>query len=536
MRHLAALSLSKDQQRYFALNRGSWWKLKKHLLYAPLGKKRHNREVKLSAAANLGCIPSRFHSFLIFSFLATNLAYCAHLTYERPNHYAIVAELRGRTGVMAVINMIALIIFAGRNNPLISLLQISFDTYNLMHRWTGRMVVFESAVHTFCWFYVKVAGDGWVEAWNAMKADPFIGWGSVATAAMLLMFFLSPSPIRHAFYETFLNLHIILAAVAITTIYLHCNFDKLPQVPDIQAVGFLWLGDRLARLYLLIKNNYSRQGWTTASVESLPGEACRVTLHLPNRVDIKPGTHAYLRFGKINAWESHPFSIAWVDHVQKIGGLPITEKDSDRKLRPSETTTNVSFVIQAQTGLTRRLYNKAKLVTPRTWTVKAALEGPYAGHHSLDSYGHCVLFAGASGITHQISFIRHLVSGSHAGTVAARKVVLIWVVRDSEHLEWVRPWMDTILRLPGRRDILTIKLFITRPKNPREIISPSSTVMMFPGRPNVKLLLQNEVKDQTGAMCVTVCGPGGLADNVREAVRDVQEDGVVDFIEESFTW
>jgi len=59
---------------------------------------------------------------------------------------------------------------------------------------------------------------------------------------------------------------------------------------------------------------------------------------------------------------------------------------------------------------------------------------------------------------------------------------------------------------------------------------------MFPGRPNIKLIMEGEVKEQCGAMAVTVCGPGGLADNVREAVLGVQEDGVVDFIEESFTW
>lgn len=96
--------------------------------------------------------------------------------------------------------------------------------------------------------------------------------------------------------------------------------------------------------------------------------------------------------------------------------------------------------------------------------------------------------------------------------------------------------MDQILKMPNRRDILQVKLFVTRPKNPRELQSPSSTVQMFPGRPNVSLLLENECREQQGAMCVTVCGPGGLADNVREAVRGVQDLGVVDFIEESFTW
>jgi predicted ferric reductase len=258
-------------------------------------------------------------------------------------------------------------------------------------------------------------------------------------------------------------------------------------------------------------------------------------MHLPVRLDVKPGTHAYLRFGGINAWECHPFSIAWVDHISKDGILPLTEKEMDIKIRKTDTVTDVSFIIQAQKGLTRRLYNKANEVSPRVWTVKASLEGPYAGHHSLDSYGHAILIAGASGITHQLPYVRHLVNGYHHNTVATRKVVLIWIVRDAEQLEWVRPWMDKILCMPGRREVLTIKLFITRPKNPREITSPSATVMMYPGRPNIKTLIATEVQNQFGAMAVTVCGPGGLQDNVREAVRDVQEDGVVDYIEESFT-
>ena len=60
---------------------------------------------------------------------------------------------------------------------------------------------------------------------------------------------------------------------------------------------------------------------------------------------------------------------------------------------------------------------------------------------------------------------------------------------------------------------------------------------MFPGRPNIPLLVQKEVGEQMGAMWVSVCGPGALADDVRSAVREVQDEGnVVDFIEEAFTW
>ncbi|CAD6445617.1 be2f650a-257c-4f06-8c5d-ed87ac367519 [Sclerotinia trifoliorum] len=533
IRHMTGMNSNSNQQRYFQENRSSWWKVKKHLLYAPLWSKRHNREFKLSSAVNMGTLPSRWHALLLILYLSMNIAYTLVLDYNIENKYSIVAELRGRSGVLAVCNMIALIILAGRNNPLIGWLQISFDTYNLLHRWMGRIVVLEALVHTSCWAYVQYADTGFSGVWDKLLHDPFSSYGMMGTIAFVLLLLTSPSPIRHAFYETFLNLHIIFAAVAIAGVWIHCDIPDLPQKPYIRAVAFLWVADRVCRMARLAWCNYSTKGWTTATIEAMPGDACRVTMHLPKKLDVKPGSHAYLRFAKLNFWESHPFSIAWVAHRPMFTSeLPLDEK----KLVREGQTTDISFVIHAQTGLTRRLFDAAKVASPSALTLKAAFEGPYAGHHSLDSYGHAVLFAGSSGITHQIPYVQHLIQGFNDGTIATKKVLLVWIIRDVEHLEWVRPWMDEILRMQGRRDILTIKLFVTKPKNPKEIHSPSATVQMLPGRPNINLLLQAEVREQVGAMCVTVCGPGALQDSVREAVREVQEHGVVDFIEESFTW
>ncbi|CZT13152.1 hypothetical protein WAI453_001979 [Rhynchosporium graminicola] len=536
IRHITAMG--KAIQTYWARNSSSLWKFKKYLLYAPLINKRHNREFRLSAAMNMGTLPSRFHSILIFMYLASNIGYTLHLSWWEANHYKVVAELRGRSGMLSVINMIPLIIFAGRNNPLIPILQISFDTYNLMHRWLGRMVIFLALIHTWCWAYVKYKAFGWSGLFRQLADDPFATWGMVAIAAMIIIFITAFSPVRHAFYETFLDIHIIMAAFALGGTWLHCSIAHLPVVPYIQAPCILWAVERFYRLVVIFRANYTSKGWTYATVEALPGDTCRVTMHLPKKMRITPGCHAYLRFLKINPLECHPFSIAWVEDQPANGhvSLPTSEKNNEITLPDKDLVTNVSFIIGAQTGFTRKLFNKASACSPRFLTLKAAMEGPYAGHHSLDSYGHVVLVAGATGITHQIGFTKHLINGFNNGSIATRKITLIWIVREADHLEWVRPWMDQILRLPGRRDCLTIKLFVTRPKNPREIISPSNTVQMFPGRPNIKLLMESEVKEQFGAMAVTVCGPGGLADNVREAVLGVQELGVVDFIEESFTW
>ncbi|PCD33134.1 hypothetical protein AU210_009369 [Fusarium oxysporum f. sp. radicis-cucumerinum] len=525
LRQVSAMNVSGSKQAYWRISQWSWMpNVKKNLIYAPLWNKRHNREFKLSSAISMGTLPSRLHFIILFIYLGSNFAYMFVLNWHNENKLAFCAELRGRSGTLALVNMVPLIIFAGRNNLLIGLLKISFDTYNLLHRWMGRIVVLESIIHTIAWLIVAVDDLGWGGVGHKLSHGLFEGSGAVGTVAMTFLLLLSVSPLRHAFYETFLNVHIVLALVAFVATWIHCASSALkgglPQLPWIMAIMAIWFADRLARMLRIVFVNWSSKGWTDALCEAMPGNVTRVTLHLPRYVDIEPGTHAYLRFWGLCAWESHPFSICWVNHVRD-NSLPIAEKDPLHAVDRSTMTTTVSFLIGAQTGFTKKLFDRASRC-PRGLRIKAAMEGPYAGHNSLDSYGHAVLFAGSTGITHQISYIRHLLEGYNQGTTAARRITLVWIIREYESLEWVRPYMDTILRIPNRKDILRIQIFVTRPQNPRDIVSASATVRMFPGRPNVPLILAREVQEQMGAMCVTVCGPGALADDVRGAARAVQ--------------
>ncbi|KAI2468155.1 ferric reductase like transmembrane component-domain-containing protein [Annulohypoxylon bovei var. microspora] len=542
LRHVSAMSSSANQQTYWKKSQWSWMPaFKKNLLYAPLWSKRHNREIKLSSAVTVGTLPSRLHSIILAVYLFSNIAYMFYEDWNQPNSYALAAEIRGRSGTLSLVNMVPLLLMAGRNNPLISLLRVSFDTYNLIHRWMGRTVVIEAIIHTIAWAYVEVAATGYNGMGYKLLHDNFLASGFAGTIAMTILLILAVSPIRHAFYETFLNFHIVLAFVSLLMTYFHCIYAKLPgglpQKAWMEAIFMSWVAERAARTFRLAYYNWSkRSGFTEAVVEPMPGDTTRVTMHLPRYVDVKPGSHAYIRFTQIRVWENHPFSIAWVQHHPDVDRTTVGEKAvTESQLKRG--TTSVSFVIGAHTGFTRALYNKALSGGSPSITLRAAMEGPYAGHHSLDSYGHAVLFAGSTGITHQISYLKPLIQGFNDGTVATRKITLVWIMRDTESLEWVRPWMDEILRLPRRREILSIRLFVTRPKNAREIHSGSSTVQMFPGRPKVATLVKKEVEEQVGAMCVTVCGPGALADDVRQAVREVQDgSSVVDFIEESFTW
>ncbi|KAF4779428.1 ferric reductase like transmembrane component [Colletotrichum scovillei] len=545
LRHVSAMSVEGERQNYWKTAQWNWMpSLKKHLMYAPLWNKRHNKEIKLSSAIGIGTLPSRMHSVILGFYIASNMIYMFFLNWENANLYSFCAELRGRSGTLSVVNMVPLIILAGRNNPLIGMLHVSFDTYNLLHRWVGRMSVIEAVLHTIAWLIVQIADSGWDGVWHRMSNELFIGSGMAGTLALIVIMILSFSPVRHAFYETFLNVHIILAFFIFLMTYIHCAVaglpGGLPQLPWMIAIFILWFLERMARIVRVAYMNWSDRGTTDAIVEAVPGECTRVTMNLPRYVDVKPGTHAYLRFKDIRPWDCHPFSIGWVEHIPDHRSLPLgvdEEKATLTAIDKKNTTTSISFIIGAQSGFTRDLYNVARQSGDRAIRMKACVEGPYSGHHSLDSYGHAVLFAGATGITHGISYLKPLIDGYNNGSVATRRITLVWIVRDYEALEWVRPWMDTILRLPNRKDILRIQLYITRPQNSQQIVSASNTVQMFPGRPNIPLIMKREVSEQQGAMCVHICGPGALADDVRSAVREVQDEGtVVDFVEESFTW
>ncbi|KAN0079501.1 Ferric reductase like transmembrane component domain containing protein [Elaphomyces granulatus] len=559
LRHVTSLGASQRQQMFWSIEGSTLWaNIKKHLLYAPLGKKRHNREIQMSRAANMGTVPSRFHSTLLVIYIVSQIAYCSLLNYAVKNKAALAAELRGRAGNLAVLNMVPLFILAGRNNPLISLLHVSFDTYNLFHRWLGRMVVIESIVHTLAWAIDAAHEQNFADAMERVRTTPFFYWGAAGTLAMIVLACHSVSPIRHAFYETFLHVHQLTVFLAVLGIYLHLDLDSLPQVSWVKAIIAIWSLERIMRLMRLIYLNLSlRDGRTTLMVQALPGEACRVTFHLPRRVHVGPGSHVYAYIPSVALWMSHPFSVAWVEPSScvttpagMLNGQPkgrssallCLEKQApmepDFLYDSSKQPTSVSLIVSARTGMTRKLYNKASRSPNETLHLSGFIEGPYSSHHSsLGSYGTAILFSGGAGITHHLLHVRDLLMRAADGCVATRRIYLIWSVRHVESLSWVRTYMDSILQLPNRRQILRIKLFVSKPRSRQDIYSPSETLQMFSGRCRPAVILDEALPGRVGATVVSVCGPGAFADDVRAAARqNIGKGMAIDFIEESFTW
>ena len=483
--------LNNNTQRYFAIPHDEWTLFKKHFLYAPLLKNRHNRELRLSSAVNMGMLPTRFQSIFLFAILVANVTLCVYgLPWSSPEA-KILPTLCNRTGTIAIANLVPIIVLSSPKNPLIKWLNVSFDSMNIIHRGLARLAVVEAVVHMLCWSIATVEESGWSAIGKALDHSTLIMTGFVAVLALIVIAIQSMSALRHAFYEVFHHLHVALIIVLLAFLYAH--LDGYPQQMYLVGAIVTWGIMRFLRLVSFLIYNIGRGG-TKATIEVLPGDALRLSITTPRKVENRPGSHIYLTIPAAGLWTAHPFSIAWNDielpNLHRMDSSSSTSSYGEKKLpRPVEPELEacgkqtLSAVIRRRTGFTNSLYRKAEAagaVEGAKVNMNCYVEAGYGLPQSMIySCGTVMLFAGGIGITHQIPYVRYLVEGHAAGTVAAKKVVLVWVTQSPEHLEWIRPWMTRILAMEKRREVLTIKLFITRPRSAKEVSSPSATVQMY---------------------------------------------------------
>ena len=148
--------LNNDTQRFFRAPQPVCANIKSHLLYAPLFTRRHSKQMRIGPFG-IGILPTRFQSLLLLGMIVMNVVFAAHGMEWDGDRTTLILHLRNRTGSLALMNMMPLVLIAGRNNPLISWTRIQFDTWNLIHRWLGRIVTALAIAHSVCeLFYFDV--------------------------------------------------------------------------------------------------------------------------------------------------------------------------------------------------------------------------------------------------------------------------------------------------------------------------------------------------------------------------------------------
>ncbi|KIW15495.1 hypothetical protein PV08_05541 [Exophiala spinifera] len=541
VRHLASMNRP-AALRYFSKPSSTLSLIKSHLLYAPLLHHRRAGELKVSKRISFGTVPTRLQAVFIFLLLATNVFACVwNIPWPAPE-LQVLPVLRDRFGSLSVVNLIPIVVLSTVKNPLIWLLDISYDTFNLLHRWLGRISILQGIAHVICYLIAKVKTAGWAGVGKSVQAK-FIYSGLIAAIAFTVILLQSPKVLRGLSYEFFLHFHIVLVILMCVFLWIHLDVKTLPQRHQLLGFIILWAVFRAWRFATLLYRSFG-SSVCKAKVEAMPGGAVKLHITSPRPWQYRPGQSLFLTIPSVGLWTAHPFSVAWSGSEETISRsdstrtfnekAPIVQrKEVEVDARGDRT---MSLVIKKHRGLTRKLWDRAGKAEGHL-TVNAYIEGPYGHEQSLSSYGTVMLFAGGVGITHQLPYVRELVEGYSHGTVAAQRVTLVWVIRTADCLDWIRPWMHEVLNMEGRREVLKILVYVTQEGLTQSVRSPSETVRMSRGRPDVLSLMAQEVEQKMGCVGVSVCAGGGLADEVRRSSRVLLGQGAnLDFMEETFGW
>ena len=474
-------------------------------------------------------MPTRGQSIFLFYLIAVNIIFCC-VGYEsrQPNSWfpsttdEIRAFVGNRTGALSLVNIAISVLYAGRNNVLISLTDWSHATFLLLHRWVASIATLQACIHSAIYLYNYMAsGDHATEA----KLDYWI-WGVIATLGMVFLIPTSILPLRQKFYELFLVWHIVIAFFIILGSFLHIllRFSKQWGYELWMYIAFaFWAVDRLYRLVRLARNGVCKANITVIDEDYI-------------RLDV-PGItgegQAYLYFPTLTwrVWENHPFSIAGgmlyntspdniksqkesvsssassahasptsVSDIEKAPNLAVAPV-SKHTSRSASPTLGLSFIIRTHSGTTALLRSRSSL--------PVLVEAPYAGsllhptHAALNQHPRLLCIAGGVGVTALLPLL-----AAHRGS---RK--LAWGVRHASLLGGLQDLMES---------------------NAMAGVTVETTVGR---RMDVRALVEEEAARTDGSLAVVVSGPPGMADEVRLAVAGVAaRGGQVDFVEESYSW
>ncbi|KAL7276648.1 ferric-chelate reductase [Rhizina undulata] len=390
---------------FFSLPRGKKISyIQKHIMMAPLHKLRHNAPYIMNIPRfpnlhlHLGTLPSRFHFFLLFIYVFSNVLYCTIFIpwnlsdgptgkLEQPTKAALVAEFRGRTGVMATVNMVPLFICMMRNNWFGHTVEVGFDTWNLFHRWLGRIVFLEAMAHMCAWTVNEVDSTGWAGVWHAYKITPFFQVGLMAEIALICIVVLSVSPFRHAHYEIFLSTHQLFVLFFVVGVWWHLYLDDLPQMTYANLAVATWILDRLMRIGWICMRNMKldrkigRYRVNVAEITALD-DAVRLSVEMMNPWEFKPGQHAYIYIPRIGWHQSHPFSIAW---SSTDTGTPSMDFDFEKPPLPHDPELDPPRFPNSVHGSPAR--NRSSVATSNSFDVPTPLrESPRPSSVAMQPY------------------------------------------------------------------------------------------------------------------------------------------------------
>ncbi|KAK9319560.1 ferric reductase NAD binding domain-containing protein [Lipomyces orientalis] len=532
--------------------------IQKHVILPALFGYRHLQPV-LICGIPLTTFPLRWQAYscalfvvlnLIFLLAEFNVTEAASSVIDETSQAALYAA--NRSGIMAVTLMVPLLQFAGRNSLLTRMTGWSNDSYKLFHRWTARILVLDSIIHTIAISAYLMYSGGQSE-YRAVILHRTNVFGIVAVVASCMILIQALYVFQQSWYEIFLALHLGFAIIFFVGLWQHLSGYTF--VYPLYVAIAIYAVDRLLRLLRVLSGNLTGSAEIHANAD-----ATQIIIKPLIPFNYRPGQYACLYILRFNFWQSNPFSVAETRDNQYI------------------------FIAKRRRGVTARLHGYA--VDRDTHRARIWLEGPYGISHPLERYESVLLLAGGIGITTVISYALHLKREGRQ-----QQVALVWAIREKESVSWIASQLRKVAEndfievhvfvtsgaMEAARDKLDIVQFEEAPDDKstlsdcRTIFEMDcdddnddrlykeplfddcgdsssesgplfdkfipSTVHFHYYRPRISSIIRDSISHESNSLAVFACGPARMVDEARSAViANLDETGGkrIDYFEDAF--
>ena len=443
-------------------------------------------------------------------------------------------HLTKRFGIVAVSQLPAQYILALKAiNPLSLTLNTSHERVNRYHRVLGRITYGLLLVHIILYNIFFIESGIWVKRFFA----PVVFAGVVASFGMHALNGTALRAVRQWSYRVFFVTHLMTAMFVPWLIFFHAPPVRLYVV----EAALIFTIDLAVRKTTSVT--------AQATLETVPGtDLVKVSIPVPPKKTrqylARPASHVYLSIPP----ENRPATNASIfDFLYN----PFTVASVDDK------SDAVSLVLRRHAGpMTSHLGNLAASSSSTSSTsteTKFALtvEGPY-GEASLTfpeflvtgGAHRVLLFAGGVGATFAVPIYNALVADW-----PSTKVKLIWAIRAAADATWAVSLPSSTATEDGKSllDDDNVQLFLTGDMGHDAPAAPSAAATGVEmsdlrrrntRRPDITKIVDDTFRlGQGETVAVMVCGPLGMTQDVRRAVRPwVMKGRTVWWHEESFGW
>ncbi|MAD83578.1 MAG: hypothetical protein CL912_11520 [Deltaproteobacteria bacterium] len=222
------------------------------------------------------------------------------------------------------------------------------------------------------------------------------------------MFFFSIQLIRRAWYEWFLNSHLILSALVLIALWPHSSSQKSAGVFLLIGVGVWTVSTVIHWISFAYRNFVLGRPFATATVvnERL-GDFLEVHVVVPRPWRVKPGQFIFLSIPKLGVFtglRGHPFMISWWEYDQR--GLML------------------SLLVRSRAGFTAELNRHVDK------PLQAFIDGPYGLQHDFGEHETVIMFATGIGIAGCIPYIKDLLLGYNSCEIRTRRIRVAWELKE----------------------------------------------------------------------------------------------------------